>query len=119
MLKRNDNGEAAAAFYDKRRKWLDWMNEHEEISHAAFRVGYFLARRMNGDNQCCWFSVPEIAKRLGSGAVRDDAGHIAKIKHVSTRTVSDAIRELERAGALIVVRRKGKGSTYYLRSIFD
>jgi hypothetical protein len=118
-MTKNDDGEAAAAFYDKRRKWLDWISEHDEISHAAFRVGYFIARRMNGDNQCCWFSVPAIAKRLGSGAVRDDAGHIRKVKRVSTRTVSDAIIELELAGALIVVRKPGRESTYYLRAPFD
>lgn len=59
MLK-NDNGQAAADFYDRRRKWAEYLSTHPNISDRAFRVGYWLSRRMNGDDQCCWYSVARI-----------------------------------------------------------
>lgn len=99
----NDNGEAAAAFYDKRRKWLDFVCGHPEVKHATFRVGYWLARRMNSDNQSTWWSVKRIAKTLG----------------VDRKTVMDATAELERLNLLLVVRRLGKGNTYYLKLPFE
>lgn len=99
MLKRNDGGEAAAEFYDHRRRWAEFTSEHADVSHAAFRVGYWLAMRMNGDDQCCWYRVDDIAKRIGC----------------STKTVTEATAQLERLGLMIVIRRPGKGSTYHLR----
>ena len=99
MQKRNDSGEAAAEFYDNRRKWAERVSENHDVSHAAFRIGYWLAMRMNGDDQCCWYSVGEIAKRIGC----------------STKTVTEATANLERLGFMIVIRRPGKGSTYHLR----
>lgn len=110
MQKSDANDDTALAFYDKRQKWLDFVSERDGIGHAAFRVGYFLARRMNGKDQCCWFSVPEIAKRIGKSEGR---------RSVSTRTVSDGIGELEKQGVLVVVRRAGRPSTYFLRFPFE
>jgi len=39
MLKKNDTGQSAQAFYDKRRTWLDYVCGREDISDRAFRVG--------------------------------------------------------------------------------
>jgi len=103
MLQRNDNGEAAQEFYEKRRRWMDFACECEDLSPMSFRVGYWLARKMNGDDQCCWWSVKQIAKQLRK----------------SRRTIIDAIAELEASGLLIVVRQKGKGSTYHLRLPYE
>ena len=102
MLRNDAHGEAAAAFYDKRRMWLDLICEDRRLGHAAFRVGYWLAKKMNGKDQCCWYSVPLIAKQLG----------------VSTKTVSAATTELETLGLMIVIRKAGRGNTYFIRLPF-
>lgn len=103
MLKRNDSGEAAAAFYDKRRKWLDYVCELDTLSDRAFRVGYWLAKRMNGDDQCCWFTQKQIAKRLRWSADK----------------VIRAVAELEHEGVMVVIKDHRKPNIYYIRLPFD
>lgn len=98
----NDNGEAALEFYDKRRRWADWISTHSGVTDRAFRVGFWLAQRMNGDDQCCWYSVRRIAKEMGR----------------SPRYVSYAIAELKAANVLLVVEEKGKPNYYYLHAPF-
>ena len=100
---RNDNGEAALAFYDKRRKWCELICSHPDLGHGAFRVGYWLSQRMNGEDQCCWYSVRQIAKRIG----------------VSTQTVIYALHQLEAANVLIVSRTLGRRSSYSIRLPFE
>lgn len=100
---RNDNGDSAAAFYDKRRKWLDYICEFEHISDRAFRVGYWLAKRMNGENQRCWYSIKQVATALS----------------MSQATVIRAVAELEKENVLIVVREHRKPNNYYIRLPFD
>ncbi|TCL70612.1 helix-turn-helix domain-containing protein [Rhizobium sp. BK251] len=103
MLQRNDNGESAAAFYEKRRKWLDFICEVDGLTDRAFRVGYWLAKRMNGDDQCCWYTQREVAKRMG----------------LSEDKVIRAVMELEDKGVLIVVRSHRKPNYYHIRLPFD
>ena len=103
MLKRNDSGEAAAAFYDKRRKWLDYTCQMNGLSDRAFRVGYWLAKRMNGEDQCCWYGIKQIAKALS----------------LSQATVMRAVSEPEKEGVLIVVREHRKSNSYSIRLPFD
>ncbi len=103
MLKINDDGQSAAAFYDKRRKWLDFICEMDALSDRAFRVGYWLAKRMNGDDQSCWYGIKEIAKRLS----------------MSEDKVLRAVAELEGEGVLIVVREHRKSNVYYIRLPFE
>lgn len=100
---RNDNGDAAAAFYDKRRKWIDFTCEMTSLPDRAFRVGHWLAKKMNGQDQCCWYTIDEIARRLG----------------VKKRTVIRAIAELEDAGVMVIVREHRKPNVYYIRLPFD
>ena len=102
MLKRNDNGESAAAFYDKRRKWLDFVCEMDGLSDRAFRIGYWLAKKMNGDNQCCWYTHKQIGEKLG----------------ISDDKVARAIAELEDRFVMIVVREHRKPNYYYIRMPF-
>lgn len=92
----------ATEFYENRQKWVDLVLEHHGVGHASARVGVWLARKMNGDDQCCWWSVGRMAKILG----------------MSTRTISDATTELESQGLLVIVRRKGRGNTYFIRAPF-
>lgn len=100
---RNDNGEGAAAFYDKRRRWLDLICEMGEVDDRAFRVGYWLAKRMNGKDQCCWYTQAQIGKQLG----------------ISADKVIRAITTLENAGVMIVVREHRKPNFYHIRMPFD
>lgn len=102
MLNRNDNGEAALEFYEKRRRWLDYMCELD-VSDRAFRVGYWLAKKMNGKDQCCWYEHRSIAKRLG----------------MSVDKVARAILELEDRNVLIVVRTHRKPNSYSIRLPYD
>lgn len=102
MLKRNDNGEAALEFYDKRRKWADYVSTLHGLPDRAFRVGYWLSRRMNGDDQCCWYSVGRIAKEMGK----------------SDRYVRYAIAELRASNVMLVIEEKGKPNTYFLHAPF-
>jgi len=103
MDMRNDNGEAAAAFYEKRRKWLDYTCELGGLSDRAFRVGYWLAKKMNGDNQCCWYTIKQISKQLG----------------ISPDTAIRAISELEDERVMVVVRSHRKPNVYYIRLPFE
>ncbi|KAA0970841.1 helix-turn-helix domain-containing protein [Aureimonas fodinaquatilis] len=102
MLKRNDTGQVALEFYEKRRMWAEYCSTHAGVTDRAFRVGFWLSRRMNGDDQCCWYSVPRIAKEMNR----------------SVRQVQYAIRELETAGVMMVVPSKGKANSYHLRAPF-
>jgi hypothetical protein len=103
MLKRNDNGEAAAAFYEKRRKWLDYICEVDALSDRAFRVGYWLAKKMNGNDQCCWYTHKQIANRL----------------QISEDKVVRSISELVDEHVLVVVKEHRKPNVYYIRLPFD
>lgn len=102
MGNRNDGGEAAAEFYEKRQRWAEYVCTHAGVSDRAFRVGWWLSRRMNGDDQCCWYSVKRIAHEIGR----------------KSRYVQYAIRELESAGVLLVVANPGKTNSYHLRAPF-
>lgn len=102
MLKRNDSGEAAQEFYDRRRKWRDYLSTHPGVSDRAFRVGYWLAQRMNGDDQCCWYSVPRIAAEMGR----------------SERYVQRGVSELLDANLIIVVPEKRGPNSYFLHAPF-
>ncbi|RFC66484.1 hypothetical protein DYI37_03310 [Fulvimarina endophytica] len=102
MLKRNDDGQAAKEFYEKRRAWAEYACTHAELSDRAFRVGFWLSRRMNGDDQCCWYSIPRIAREMER----------------SPRYVRYAVAELRDAGVMLVVEQKGKPNTYLLRAPF-
>lgn len=101
MLK-NDNGEAAAEFYDRRRQWAEYVSTHVAVSDRAFRVGYWLSRRMNGEDRCCWYSVARIAKELGR----------------KPRYVRYALAELRAANVLLVIEEPGKPNTYFLHAPF-
>lgn len=99
MDEQKSNKPSAAAFYKTRGDWLDLLSTSSNISHAEFRVAYFIARRMNGEDQCSWWEVKEIAKEVGC----------------STNTVSDATVKLENLGLLLVIRPKRGVNRYFLR----
>lgn len=103
MLKKNDDGQAAAAFYEKRRLWLDYLSTNHQISHVEFRVAYFISQRMNGEDQSSWWSVKEIAKQVGC----------------STHSVSAATMKLEDLRLLIAVRPARGGNEYFIRMPYE
>lgn len=102
MLQRNDNGEAALDFYDKRRRWRDYVSTHAKVPDRAFRVGFWLSQRMNGNDQCCWYSVARIAKEMSR----------------SQRYVRYALAELRAANVMLIIEDKGKPNTYFLHAPF-
>lgn len=97
MLK-NDNGEAAAAFYQKRRDWADRLSTLSGLSDRAFRVGFWLSRRMDR-KEYCYYTHEQIGAALG----------------ISVDKVSRAVLELEKANVLIVVRSHRKANEYSIR----
>ncbi len=101
MLK-NDNGEAALEFYEKRTRWAEYASKHKTLPDRGFRVGYWLSRRMNGEDQCCWYSVPRIAAEMGR----------------SERYVQYALRDLQAANLILIVAEKGKPNSYFLHAPF-
>jgi hypothetical protein len=103
MNKKNDTGQAAKAFYDKRRVWMDYICGRDDISDRAFRVGYWLARKMNGEDQCCWYSVRKVSEIMG----------------ISQAKVMRATMELESTGLLIIVRTHRKTNSYSIRLPFE
>ncbi len=100
--RRNDNGEAAAEFYHRRRLWLDYASTHDRLPDRGFRVGFWLAKRMNGDDQCCWYSVGRIAKEMGK----------------SERYVRYGLADLKAANLMLVVASNGKTNSYHLHAPF-
>jgi DNA-binding MarR family transcriptional regulator len=103
MLRKNDQGQAAAAFYEKRRMWLDYLSTNSAISHVEFRVAYFISKRMNGDDQSSWWHVKTIAKEVGC----------------STNSVSKATMKLEDMGLLIAIRPARGGNKYFIRMPYE
>ncbi len=91
-----------SAFYDDRRKWIDYIATHSGVSDSGFRVGYWLARRMNADKKCCWYSVPQIAAALGK----------------SQRYVQYGLSDLIDANVLLIVRSPGKTNAYFMHAPF-
>lgn len=102
MLKRNDNGEAAAEFFDKRRQWRSYLSTRADLSDRGFRVGYWLSDRMNGNDQCCWYTVGRVAHEMGK----------------SKSYVNRAIAELRAKNVVLVIEEKGKPNTYFLHAPF-
>lgn len=102
MHKRNDDGQAALEFYDRRRRWADYCSTLDDLSDRGFRVGFWLAQRMNGDDQCCWYSVPRIAKEMGKSA----------------RYVRYGLTDLRTANVMLIIEERGKPNTYKIRAPF-
>lgn len=86
-------------FLRNRDLWIDYVNQHHDISHVTARVGIFIALRMNAKDKSMWWSVARIAKTI----------------HVSSATVTKATLELEKLGLMIVRRNKRTGNVYFIR----
>ncbi|RUV65813.1 hypothetical protein EOA64_00255 [Mesorhizobium sp. M1A.F.Ca.IN.022.02.1.1] len=99
MAERDDDTDSAAAFYDLRRNWIDKLCEHKDVKHATFRVGYWMARRMNATDKAMWWPIDRIAKEV----------------HVDRKTVFAAIAEMEVHRLMTVTRTLGKPSRYSIR----
>lgn len=87
---------AEAKWYEEREKWIEYLSTHPDISHATFRVAYFIAKRSNYEYLGMFWSVADIAKQVGC----------------STKTVSDASAQLSKMGLLKVRQTKGQNNFY-------
>lgn len=91
------------SFYQERMEWLDFVAGHPSVSHGDFRVAYFIARKINADDQKMWWRVAKIANALG----------------VSTATVSAATMNLEHLH-LMTIGRPARGiNSYSIRMPYD
>lgn len=88
----------ASQFLRRRDTWIRWVIE-SDATLAARVVGVHLAMRMSVKNQGSWPNVKTIAKALD----------------MSARHAQRGMLELEKFGALNVLRSAGKGNYYTLR----
>lgn len=95
--------EADDNFLVFRSQWLDYVNTRQDMTHADFRVAYFIASRINADHRCMWWGVRNIAKELG----------------VSSATVTAATDRLSGAGLMVVATRAKGAYSYSLRMPID
>jgi DNA-binding MarR family transcriptional regulator len=82
---------AAADFYRRRDKWIDWCLERDDLNPTTRVVGLWMARRMNVETLDTWYQMSTMAAKLG----------------MKTRTIIRAVQALEEA-EMIVVRRDGR-----------
>lgn len=83
-------------YYENRSKWIEEMFGHTDISHADFKVLYFIARRSGFDNLGMYWSVPRIARKC----------------RCSTHTVSAATARAAGLGFLRVSVNQGRENFY-------
>lgn len=93
----------AALFYKKREDWIEYVCGRRDVKHAHFRIAYFMARKMNGKEQCMWWGVETIAKELG----------------VSTATVTAATIYMQDEGLMVVTRPARGVNHYWIRMPYD
>lgn len=114
MLKKTEPAQAdpdveklsKAAFLNLRDQWIDYVNQCERLTHAATRVGTFIALRMDAKKQCSFWPVDKIAKMIPR----------APRKKMSTKTVSLAIAQLVEEGLLVVHRpNRRSNQRYFIR----
>lgn len=105
MLKRQEKADApplpevetAKDFLKKRDKWIDHVNQCADVSHAAARVGTFIALRMNAKNRRSNWPVKKIARMV----------------NCSVPTVSEAINQLVGVHLLVVSRPNRRANQSY------
>lgn len=102
-VKKNDKGQAARAFYDKRTQWINFIVECSDLKHSTVRIGVFIALRANADLQYSFWTVRKIALQIGC----------------STKTVSEATSELVDHNLLIVFPHKGRVNGYQIKLPFE
>lgn len=95
--------EAEDNFLVFRSQWLDYVNLRRDVTHADFRVAYFIASKINAEDRCMWWGVRTIASELG----------------VSIATVTAATDRLSNEGLLIVTTRAKGAYRYSMRMPLD
>ena len=83
-------------FYANREKWISDLGENLDVSHAAFRIAWFIAKKSNHEIRGMFWSVDKIANSV----------------NCSTKTVSVATAELAKMGVLSVSKAKGRKNLY-------
>lgn len=90
-------------FYAFRGRWLDYLATRRDLTHADFRVAYFIASKINPADECMWWGVKRIALELS----------------VSISTVTGAIRRLDQKGLITIVKGKKGLHRYFMRMPID
>ena len=107
MLETDDGDEhakkAKADFLAKRDEWIDYVNQHEGLSHATTRVATFIALRINATRQTSNWPVKKIAKMIPGAPGRK----------MSTSTIAKAIAELQAENLLTVTRTSRRQNQVY------
>lgn len=101
MLKRPDDN--ASTFYAFRGMWLDHLVERQDLTHGDFRVAYFIASKINPDDECMWWGVKTIAEEMG----------------VSIGTVTNATERLIKADLIVITKGQKGLYRYFMRMPFD
>lgn len=92
---------AAEAYYENRSKWIEAVFNDPDISHADFKVLYFIGKRSGFANRGMYWSVPRIADKC----------------QCSTHTVSVATGKAAKKGWLKILQVPGK-ENYYVPTFF-
>lgn len=95
----NDAKPQPQTFVRRRDIWMQHVCGPCGLTMAARVVGCHLALRMNAKKPYCWPNIKTMAKTLD----------------LSFRHAQRSMLELEKAGLLIVSRKRGEGNYYSLR----
>jgi hypothetical protein len=95
--------EAKAAFYEKRRKWIDYICTRDHISDRGVPRRLLVSQTDERDDKRCWYTHKQIAKILG----------------MSHDKVLRAITELEDDGVMVIVRDHRKANSYTIRMPYE
>jgi DNA-binding MarR family transcriptional regulator len=88
--------EADVLYYELRSKWIEAIFNRHDITHADFRVLYFIAKRSGHEYRGCFWSVDAIAKKC----------------QCSTKTVSEATAKAGKEKWLTVEKNSGRKNFY-------
>lgn len=87
---------ADVLYYEHRGKWIEAIFNRPDVTHADFRVLYFIAKRSGHEHRGCFWSVPMIADKC----------------QCSTKSVSEATAKAGREGWLKVKTNPGRQNFY-------
>ena len=78
------------SFYTERGAWTDYVCDRKDLTHAEFRVAYFIASKTNPNEGCMWYSVKRIAAE----------------SFVSLAVVTATIEKLDKSRLIMIGKRK-------------
>jgi hypothetical protein len=92
----SSNNHSAMSSGEFRGRWLDQINAEKELRGAIFQVGFNVIKRVNWKTSSPFF-----------GSTKAGNAVLARDSHVTSRTVTTALRVLEGRGHLHIIRPAG------------